>query len=216
MPDGFEHPSHLPVAAFVEREIDDRMLARRRDDPQSRRRSTSFLELDAALNASRRLRLEASAQRRAVQLFDAEARMRQRVREIAVVRQQQDARRVVVEPSDRNEARRTRASAFPQKIGDGAPPLRIAHRRDNARGFVEHDDFARALAGDETAVELDAVALGDLRPQLANDPSIDLDATGDDQRFRRASRCDAGAGQIALQSYGESPRTPLRNRLPRA
>ena len=58
-----------------------------------------------------------------VDLLDAVARVREPVRELAVVREQERAGRVGVEPADRDDARLVR-----DEVDDGAAALRVAAR----------------------------------------------------------------------------------------
>ena len=87
--------------------------------------------------------------------------MRQPVSELAVVRQQQHAGRVGVEPADGDDARRV-----VDEVDDGRPALRIARGRDDAGRLVQ-EDVGEALLRERPAVELDPVVRGDERVQLA-------------------------------------------------
>jgi len=218
MTERLEHPPHLTVASLVQREVDDRTRSRRRNDAQTRRRRAPFFELDAAANALDGVGLEPAAQRRPIDFVDAEPRMREREGELAVVRQQQHSRCVVVEPADGNETRRRRPSMRAHQIGDRTSSLRIVHRCYDPGGFVQNDDFAPARLErfDALSVELDVVARLDFRSELAHDAAVDAHPSRDDEGFARTPGCDSGACEIALQSYGESLRAPLTNRLPRA
>ena len=70
-----------------------------------------------------------------VDLLDAVARMREPVRERAVVRQEQRAGRVGVEPSDGDDSFRD----LVHELDDGRPSLRVAGRRHGARRLVQED-----------------------------------------------------------------------------
>ena len=61
MLDDLEHPAHLPVAAFVDRDVDERDVAADRDDAQLRRRGAAFFEPHAAHDPLDRGRLEPPA-----------------------------------------------------------------------------------------------------------------------------------------------------------
>ena len=78
--------------------------------------------------------------------------MREPVRELAVVREQERAGRVGVEAADGDDARRV-----VDEVDDGRRALRVARGRDDAGGLVEQHVGER-LRRDRLAVELDAVA----------------------------------------------------------
>ena len=141
--------------------------------------------------------------------------MRERKCEITVVREQEHARRIVVETSHRDEPRCLRTTLRANDVLDGAPAFRIAHRRHDADRFVEHQHFA-LRHDDRTAADFDAIAVFDARSQLANELAIDANVTGDDHFFRSPARCDSREREITLQSHGESETRPLSHLLPRA
>src|SRR6188472_4171166 len=96
--DGGAHPPHLALAALVEREL-ELVLAGQVDGG---RRGPPVVELDTvAERAQRALADRPAADARAVALRDLEARVREAVRELAVVGEQDQAGRVGVESSDR-------------------------------------------------------------------------------------------------------------------
>ena len=86
-----------------------------------------------------------------VRLLDAVLRVRERVRERAVVRQQERAGRVDVEAADRDDARTRR-----DDVDDGAAAVRVARGRDVTDGLVQQDD-RELLLRDRAPVDLDAV-----------------------------------------------------------
>ena len=87
--------------------------------------------------------------------------MGEAVREIAVVREQQHTARVDVEPADGHDP-----CVVPDEIDDGRTPLRVARGRHDPERLVEQD-VCELLLPDPLAVDLDHVARGDERVQLA-------------------------------------------------
>ena len=195
--DHLEHPAHLPVAAFVQCDVDERNVTPDGDDAQLRGRCAAFLEPHAPENLLHRGGLEPPAQRRAVRLLDAEARMREDVRRVAVISEQQHAARVVVEPADRDDARGD--SGAPHDVGDGTAAFGIAHRRHHADRFVQHDVRARRRRTDDAAVDFDARVVVDARSELAHDAPRDAHAPRDDQLLRAAARRDPGRREKFLK-----------------
>src|SRR5207245_1612306 len=88
-----------------------------------------------------------------VGLLDAVLRVCERVRERAVVREQERAGRVDVEPPDGNDARARR-----DDVDDGAAAVRVARGRDVADRLVQEDD--RELLRPRLATVGGWVALG--------------------------------------------------------
>ena len=148
MADRLEHAAYLPVPALVDRQLDPagRKAAHRR------RCGRAVLELDAVREPGEVALVEVAVDGRDVRLLDAVARVRERVRERAVVREEEGAGRVDVEASDRDDARVVR-----DDVDDGAPPLRVARGRDVADRLVEQQ-VREPLRRDLDAVDLDPVA----------------------------------------------------------
>ena len=94
--------------------------------------------------------------------------------ELAVVREQERARRVGVEAADRDDARLGR-----DELDDRRPALRVAGGRDDAGGLVE-EQVREPLPRDLAAVHLDAVGGGDERCSAAR-LAVDPDPAGLDQ-----------------------------------
>ena len=117
------------------------------------------------------------------------------MRERAVVREQERAGRVGVEAPDRNDARLSR-----NELDDGGTSLRIARGRHDAGRLVEQE-VREALERDGRAVDRDLVARLDERVELPG-LSVDEDASGLDQVVGAASRRDAGAGEIGVETHG--------------
>ena len=95
---------------------------------------------------------------RDVRLGHAEARMREAVREVAVVGQQDQAARVGVEAPDRVEPP---VAGRRDEVDDGRAAVRVAGGGDDARRLVERvDDAHGGRRADALAVDLDALAAG--------------------------------------------------------
>jgi len=141
--------------------------------------------------------------------------MRQRICEIAVIRQQQNTGRIVIETSNRHEPHRLRTALLANEVSDGAPSFRIAHRRNDADRFVQYQHLT-LRHDDRAAIDFDPIAVFDARAQLAHELPVDAHFTGDDQFLRGAPRCYSGKREIALQSHGDSDTRPLNHLLPRA
>ena len=107
--DRLEHPAHLPVATFVQRHLDGRAV----EAADAGRRGAAVLELDAVRELAQLRVGRLAPELGDVDLVDLVLRMREPVRERAVVRQQQRAGRVGVEAADGDDARRVRRRGRP-------------------------------------------------------------------------------------------------------
>jgi hypothetical protein len=150
MPDVLAHPPDLALAALVDRQLE--CVGGHARDPRGRCRPV--VELDARAQRVQRVRPHRGARYdRAVRLVDLEARVRQVVGKLAVVGQQDQAGRVGVQTTDREEAQ-----GPAEETDDGRAPLRVARRRDDPGGLVDRvDDSSDRTVADPGAVERDLV-----------------------------------------------------------
>ena len=101
MADGLEHPLHLAVASLVDRQLDPVAA----EPPRARGCGAAVVELDALARAAQRIVVRLAVDLDHVDLLDAVPRVREPVRERAVVREQQRSGRVGVEAADRDDPR---------------------------------------------------------------------------------------------------------------
>ena len=179
MADRLAHAAHLAVAALVQHELE----LPGAEPAYTRRRSDAVLELDSLGEPAQRLVVRLLPRLDLVDLLDAVARVRKPVRERAVVREQEHAGRVDVEPPDRDDPR-----LVLDERDDGRPALRVAGRRDDARGLVQ-EHVGEPLLRDRPAVHLDDVPRLDERVQLAR-LAVHAHAAGLDQLVRLAAGGD--------------------------
>jgi hypothetical protein len=204
MADGFAHPTHLAIAAFADADQDYRLVVAREGGsrPDVRRRRAPAVEHDAVREPVEDARLRHAAHAGFVEAFDAMPRVRQARRQLAVVGQQQQAFRVVVESPDRIDALADAA----QQIHDGRPALRIDHRGHESARLVEQQIAERLAHGDAAAVDADVVPIGiGFRAELAHHGAVHADTALAHQVFRRASRADAGGGENFLKTVRHGP-----------
>src|SRR5262245_34804268 len=134
--------------------------------------------------------------------------MREPVRELAVVREQERAGRVRVQPSDRQHAR-----FVLHEIDDDRPPMWISRGRDHPGRLVQ-EHVRERLGDEELPVEVDDVALLDERVQPSRD-TVHTDAAPLDQLVCTPPGSDPGAGEVRVQAHRESftlgaNRSPMR------
>jgi len=116
------------------------------------------------------------------------------VREGTVVREEQRAGRVDVEPPDGDDVR-----GVLDEVDDGPPALRVARRRDDARRLVE-EHVGELLLLDPPPVDLDDVAGEDERVQLAGQ-AVHPDTSRLDQLVGGSAGGDSRSGQIGVQPH---------------
>src|ERR671922_358021 len=98
--DRFAHPLHLVLSPLV----DDQLDARWPQEARACRRRPRVLELHALGQPRQRLVRDDALHFRLVHLLDLVTRMHQPVRQRPVVREEESARRIRVEPPDGNDA----------------------------------------------------------------------------------------------------------------
>jgi len=190
MSDRLAHAAHLAVPALVEHQLE----AGRAEAADARRRRDAVLELDALREQLQRLVRRLAPRLDLVDLLDAVARVCEPVGERAVVREQEDAGGVDVEPPHRHDAR-----LVLDEIDDGRPPLRVAGGRDDTRRLVQQH-VGELLPRNRLAVDEHLVSGLDERVQLAGRP-IHLHPPGLDQLVGLAARRDTGAREEGVQSH---------------
>jgi len=157
MPKRFKHAADLTLVSLVNPQIDDGSIGLRADHAQLRGRAAKLVEHNSTLQLDDLLGTQPSMHDRAVRFLDAESRMHQRVGEVPIVGQEQQTRRIIVEASNRHDARRFRR----QEIEDRAPPLRIAQRRHDARRFVQCEIHAPRVDADPFPIHFDDIVIHD-------------------------------------------------------
>jgi hypothetical protein len=179
------HALHLVLAALVQRELET--LGAGASGPGRRR--AALVEVDAGAQPLELLLGRLALDLDVVDLLDAVARMREAVRQRAVVRQHERTGGVGIETADRDDA-----SLVPDEVDDGRTAVRIARGRDDAGRLVQ-EDVGEPLRRDGRAVDLDAVGVLDERVQLPG-LAVDGHPTRLDQLVRAPPRGDARAGEV--------------------
>ena len=123
--------------------------------------------------------------------------MRQSVGKFTVVRAQESAARVEVEPSNRDHAHSNRL----QQLSDRWAPFRIAQRTHHAARLVQHDINER-LWHQPITIDLDLrFACINPHTQLIDYPAIHFDAPLGDQFLSRTPRSDTSTSQDFLKTF---------------
>lgn len=164
--------------------------SRRSNRVQSRNHRLFPIEDDAAQQFRRERAVPLSIQRDEIFLFDFEARMSEPLREIAIVREQQQSFSLSIQPPNVKEPRELSW----QQIENGIARVRIGSSRNESGGFVQRNR-ERLFCVNKLAIDFDVVALGRLRAKIGADAPIDRHASGNDELVAFAARRDAGRGK---------------------
>ena len=124
-------------------------------------------------------------------------------RKIAIIGEQQDSARRVVETTNRNETPR---HTFDER-GDGNSPFRIVSGTNGAARFVQ-EHVHEGLGDDSLAVQLDLLTPQIcLRSKFGNDLAVDANTPGYNELFCLTPSRNAGACQDFLQSVSHGGRS---------
>jgi len=187
MPHVVEHAAHLPLPAFMDRDLEPGIGLFFPDLFYLRRRGLPVLQEDACFERCDGAVLEHAFDLGKIGLGEFMFGMRDQVGEIPVIRQQQKPLGIVVQPADRIDPD---LDPFEQVLHRG-PPLRIGHGRHIPCRFVQHDIGRRLFGIDKLAVNLDMV-LGrvGLGPELGHHLPVHPHSALGNKFFRSAARCD--------------------------
>jgi len=202
--DRLAHALDLMLPSLVQCELEAAESCSPRYDPSICRRRQPVVEFDPITKPGEIVRRRRPFDVGLVDLRDAVARVREAVREIAVVREEKRTGRIDVEPSDRDDPR-----LRGDEVDDRPPSVRVARRGDDALRLVQQQVRER-LRFDACAVDLDDVArphVGVQLPRLA----IHAHPPCADQLIGAASRPDAGAREVGVEAH----RSILARVLPR-
>lgn len=184
VPDRFEHPAHLPVPAFRNHQSHHavRLAVARIEYLGMGGKGPPAVERDAAPQPRQRVRIRHTRHVGLIGPLDAMTRVGEERRQIAIVGQDEQAFRVVVEPAHRVHILRDPAD----ELHDRAALLRVAEGRHDPTRLVEQDVAAARLGLHAASVHADVIGgeVG-LRAELQHRPAVDRDAAVHDERFRR-------------------------------
>lgn len=190
-----EHPSHLAVPPFSDRDLDEARDRASIEQPNGRRLGRALLELHAAGEQLERPRRNGSPDLGDVGLGHFEAGMREVQGEVAVVREEQRSFGVDVEAADRPHVYRR-----VDEIDHGRATLRIVGASDHTYRLVQQVVRELCAERDTRTIYLHYILiLVDTLPEVSA-PSVDPDPPLLDHLFDRPAGADAGPSQNLLQA----------------
>ncbi|GEM_PF-2043892 len=202
MPHGVAHVPRLACAPLVQGDRDQRLIPARPEargkKPGRGGRSAPPVDDEAAPEPIEVVLVGHAAHARVVLALDLVLRVEQPHGEFAVVGEQQEAFRVVVEAADGVDV----VADLRQQIEDGGPVLGVLAGGQVAARLVQQDVPAARRRADPPAVHADVVPPGvGLRARRGDDGAVDRHAALGNERFGGAARCDAGSRQDLLQAF---------------
>jgi len=194
-----DHPVDLAVLALVDRDPEPGVLALARQDLDLRgQRRRAVVEGDPVAERPDLVRRQLAVDLDVIRLRHVARRCEQPSGELAVVREEQDAFRVEVEPADGLHRHRQ----VREVVHHRRAPTVIGDRGDAPLRLVE-EDVERVERDHGLTIDLDLIVVWiDLGPQRGHDLAIDLNATGGDQLLGFAPSRDPRRRKVPLQANG--------------
>ena len=181
-----KHATDLPVDSLTQ----DHAHARRPDRLHLFHPSVFSVERHPGQQFRHERRIPRTIECHFVFLFNFGARMRQAVRKIAIVRQDEKSFGLRIESANIEKARELRR----QKIENRVARIGIGARRDEAGRFMQ-DEVELALAVHELTSDFDMITFGRLRAEVGADATVDCNAPIGNQLVAMPPRTDAGRSE---------------------
>jgi hypothetical protein len=182
--DPIEHAAHLALPALGDGDLDPGICLFLADFPEFRRRGLPIVEKETRLDICYLIFVKNALELRQIGFRQFMLGMGDQVGEIPVIRHDQHAFGVVVQPAHRIDAN---LDPF-QQILDRGPPFGVGHGCDKTHWLVKHNIGFRLVRIDEFAVYLDVVfgCIG-LGAKFSHHLTVDAHAAFGDKLFRSSS-----------------------------
>ena len=202
------HAAHLPVAAFVNGQLDIGLpagavgacLAPQQPDILGRP-GQAVVEHDAPAQALQSVFGRDAGDGNAVRFRDMVARVGQLEQKIPVIREEDQPLAVGIQPPDRPQHR---LAADVHQIRDHLPgvAVRVGARRDYSLRLVHREVVALQRRPHDPVVEQNLIGFRvGFRAKLGHGQSVNFDPALGDPRFARPPRADPGGGEHFLQPF---------------
>ena len=192
------HAANLPVEALMEREGEGGIATGRGAGSDFHRsRSVSFGEHHSAPHDIERFFWSIPTNKNFISLSPAAARMHKLLGEGAVVGQNEESFRKIVQAADRVEAQS--AKLLRDKIKDGFASLGIRGSGDHLHGLVQHKIDMLLSVPERFAVHRNRVVGADAHAGFGRG-AIDADTSLGDEFIRFAAGADAGLGNNLIET----------------
>jgi len=184
VPEAGQGAPDLTIAALADRDLQRRPRAAAPDDPHLGRARAPLGQPHAATQPPQVVRRNVAGHRGHVGLGHFVARVGQAVGKEAVIRHQQQALGIGVEPPHGEEAR---LRVVLHQVDRPRAARRVEVRAHDALGLIE-EPVLGALRMQARAVQANVLRLGvGLGPEFGHDPAVDHDTAGGDDVLARAA-----------------------------
>jgi hypothetical protein len=191
------------LATLAQPDLEPGLVRQRLQPSHARRYDAALVEAHAATQPSQLATAGRAVHLHVIDTLDLPAGMHETLRKSTVVRQQEQAGALQIEPPDRINALTELRHQRPHR----RPSLRVRERADDAAGLVQRDGPPGGPARDALAVDGDHVAdrIG-TGTELPDHRAVDTDAPGTDQLLGAAPRRHAEGAQDLLQPVAQPSR----------
>lgn len=187
-----KHPANLPIDSLLKDDAHDRRLER--IDPFEL--GEFAIEHYPAKEFRGERWVPRSIQRDLIFLFDFVARVSEALREITVVRQDEQSFALCIEPTHVEKARTVRR----EEIEDRIARVWVTSSGDEAGRFMQ-DDVQVALRAHHFTPDFDVIARSRLCAEISANAAVDGNPTSGDQLIAVPAGTDTGGGEEAVQAH---------------
>jgi hypothetical protein len=194
--DGVEHAAHDPIAPLVDDELDHGTSRNLPDDPNPVARCAAVLEVDTTFQLAQGFAGDRPLDGGDVFLVDLMRRVPEPIRELAVIREYEQAFSVGVEAADVEEALLTVC----HQVSDARASMLVRHRRDDPSRLVQRQHHHARCRGNPRTVHVNDVSRGVDAGTKINDLPVDGHPTVGDQPLAPAPAADARSREHLLKA----------------
>jgi hypothetical protein len=195
VPDGFKHAANLAVYSLPQ--YNPQTCGR--DGAKSRNFRSLAIEKNSAQQFRRECVVPWPIQSHFIFLVDFMARVREPLRQFAIICEEKQTFSLRVQAPDVEEA----GKFLWKQIKDGVARVLIFSGRDKSRRLVQDDGKCRS-GSNEFAIDFNVVVRARLCAEVGADFTVYGDATRCDQFITISARSNAGGGEKAIETQGRS------------
>ncbi len=197
VPELGQHPANLAVLSLGQNQLEHIGLALTADESGPLGANLAVRQPDSRRQLGQNLLIRRTGDERTVHFFNAITRMSQPIRQLAVVGQDHQSGAFLVESTDRVNA----FGNLCEEINNAGPARRVGAGRDVSFRLVDRV-IHHGLTADRFTVDRDSCSIGiDPSAELADDLSIDCNATLPDQLLTASTRAKTGMRQHFLNAF---------------
>jgi hypothetical protein len=188
-----KHAANLPIDSLTQ----DHVQTGRCERVKPRDYGALAFEKNSAQQFRRKRRIPWSIQSHLVFFLNLVARMREPLREVTIVCENEETFGLRIEAADIEETRKLRGKEIENRVAR----VGIASRRDKPAWLVHHD-VQRRFCVDEFPIHFHVIARGRLCAEVCANVTIDRDASSGDQLIAMPSRANSSRRKEAIETHG--------------